>query len=284
MMAGAPVPAMALESRSRRPRADGERFNDWVAQAGPPSALWHWVATDGDGRFELGGLDERHYRLSVMPTNGLDIQTTDPIRAGADGVVLSLPEPDLYDKIAGVVQTPDGRPVHGATVKLWRPVYDSTARVFGGTSQVILTEDGGTTATDEAGWFSFEDVPREGAILSVRGDDIVPVKHDLADEKRPRQLELVVDVRCHLQVFVLDPAEGPYDAFAVADADGRPLEVLEILADSVNAYTDAPLAGGKSGVLSVSIRAERLILMRNGQALETVRIRLVPGEVNRVEI
>lgn len=283
LMAGGPVPPQAVESRSFRPERDGDSFTDFVARAGPPSALWFWVGTDAGGRFELPGLDDRHYRLNVLAA-GLEIVTTGPIRAGVDDEVVRLPKPDVYPRVQGTVRAPGGKPVAGVSVRPWRPVFDATSRVFGGTSQVMLVERAESVVTDDQGRFSFDDVPRHGVRLTFDADSIVPTRLSLEDVDSPRALDVRVAFRCHLQVVVKDPDEKPYDAIAITDADGHPLDIMLLSEGSVNAFTDVPLIDGKSGVVSISSEARELQFLQDGEVQESVRIDPVPGEVNLVEL
>ncbi len=89
--------------------------------------------------------------------------------------------------------------------------------------------------------------------------------------------------RCSFEVVQLSK-EPPFDAIALRDGKDAALDVLRIDEQHTNAYTDAPLVDGRSGVLSASSAARSLVLLRGGQPVKTIPIRLRPGEVNRFEI
>ncbi len=279
LMAGAPIPPSALESEARLPEEDGDDFFDWHTNAREPSALWHWVVTDGAGGFELGGLDQRRYRLDVLRTGSLEIVTSDAFAAGESAVVIRLGPPDVFERVDGRVLSEDGQPLADIGVGLFRPVIDARARIFGGNSQVVMVEHAGRATTDAEGRFHFEDVPRSGAQISVRGDQIVPTKVDVA----AATLDIPVEMRCHLEVVLLESA-GRFDAIEVADGDGQRLDLMVLTEGSMNAWTSVDLVDGRSGVVSVSSRARELRLFKSGALVEARAIDLQAGDVNRIEL
>jgi len=279
LMAGAPIPPSALESEANLPEKDGDNFNDWHTNAREPSALWHWVVTDGAGAFELPGLDERRYRLDVLRPDSLEVVTSESFFAGESAVVIRLGPPDVFERVDGRVLSEDGQPLADIGVGLYRPMIDARARVFGGNSQVVLVEYAGRATTDAEGRFHFDDVPRSGAQISVRGDGIVPTKADV----EAATLDIPVEVRCHLEI-VLRESAGRFDEIEVADGAGKRLDLMVLTEGSVNAWTSVQLVEGRSGVVSVSSRARQLRLLKNGALVETRALDLVPGDVNRIEL
>ena len=277
-MAGAKVPAAALESVSNLPAADGDNFSDSYTSNQEPSALWNWVASDVSGRFELPGLDQRRYRLDVSAAQSLEIFTSDALAAGDGQAVIRLPAPELYERVEGRILAEDGKPLADVQVRLWRPLVDVRARVFGGQSQVVILQQGAQVTSDAEGRFHFERVPKQGAQLSVRGDSIVPLSLAVTGPS----LEIPVDVRCHLEVVLR--ALGKFDSIQVADGEGQRLDLLELTEGSVSAWTSVDLIDGKSGVVSVSSRARELRLFKGKTLVETRPLDLVPGDVNRIEL
>lgn len=281
LTAGGVVPAEALESANQLPARDGDSFFDWTTEAdGPPSALWYWVATDHEGRFELPGLEERSYRLNVLAEDSLHIATSEPLAPGAGEALIQLPPPELFDKVAGRVVDALGTPLAGVRVLPWIAVVDARSRIFGGRSQVILVRAAAAATTDAQGEFQLDDVPRRGTRLQLSSDDIVPITHELSPADSPRALELVVQARCHFQVILDDPERA--DSLSLATEDGRRLDVLVLTAGAHNAFTGAPLVGGRSSVLATTTEARRLLLYRGDELVETVELFLRPGDVNEI--
>jgi hypothetical protein len=241
-------------------------------------ALWHWVVTDGAGAFELPGLDERRYRLDVLRPGSLEVVTSEAVLAG-ESVVIRLGPPDVFEHLDGRVLGEDGHTLPDVEVSLYRPMIDVRARVFGGTSQVVLLEYAGRVTTDSGGRFHFGPVPRSGAQVSVRGDGIVPTKADVT----AATLDLAVEVRCHFEV-VLRESAGRFDAIEVADGDGKRLDILVLTEGSVNAWSGVDLVDGRSGVVSVSSHARKLLLKKDGEVVETRPLDLLPGDVNRIDL
>ena len=279
LMAGASIPPDALESEANLPSEDGDHFFDWYTNVREPSVLWNWVVTDGAGGFELPGLDDRRYRLDVARQGSIEVVTSDAIDAGATSAVIRLGPPDLFERVEGRVLGEDGRALSDVEASLYRPVIDARARIFGGNSQVVIVEYAGRTTTDAEGRFHFDNVPRSGAQISVRGDGIVPTKVDVA----AAAVDIPVETRCHFEV-VLREADGRFDSIQVADGDGQGLDLLVLTEGSVNAWTGVSLVEGRSGIVSVSSRARVLRLLKDGALVETRALELLPGDVNRIEL
>ncbi len=281
LASGAPIPPQALESEANLPATDGDSSWDWTAPARSSSALWSWVQTDGEGRFDLGGLCARPYRLCALDADALRITRTPPLDPAAGEVTIRLEPPERAERLAGRVVTERGDPVPGARLSLWLPVVERGARIRGGRALVVLQQPGPRARTDAEGRFELRDVPSRGLRIDVAGDDVVPETITLAEKDDLRRLELVVSVRCHLQV-VLGEDRGRADAIEVTTEDGQPLDLLVISHESVNAYTSVPLVNGTTGVVSTSSRARRLRLLLGEQVVEEHPIELYPGELNRL--
>ncbi len=279
LMAGATLPPAVLESEANLPAEDGDNFYDWHTSVQSPSVLWNWVVSDATGHFELGGLDQRRYRLDVLRPESLDVVTSESLAAGDASAVIRLGPPALFEHAGGRVLAEDGSPLAGVQVSLSRPMIDARARIFGGSSQVVVIEPAGATTTDAEGRFAFEDVPHTGARYTVRADGIVPASVEVTAEAQ----DIRVEQRCHLEV-VLRESLGRFDGISVSDVEGQPLDILVLTEGSTNAWTGVPLVEGRSGVVSVSIRARTLHLHLGEAVIETRTLDLVPGEVNRIEL
>src|SRR6185503_8539167 len=92
LMAGAPVPPEMVASEPAPGDTDDDHFRNEFRSAGPSTALWRWVATDEEGRFEINGLDDRSYKLRVMDDATLFVFTSAAIPAGTRDAKIVTPE------------------------------------------------------------------------------------------------------------------------------------------------------------------------------------------------
>src|SRR6185503_7957091 len=76
------------------------------------------VRTDKDGRFTLGGLLDREYRVIGFDSKTLRRAKTEPIRAGKNDVEVRLPDRSACVRVAGRVVGLDGTPIAGVSVGL----------------------------------------------------------------------------------------------------------------------------------------------------------------------
>jgi hypothetical protein len=143
----------------------------------------------------------------------------------------------------------------------------------------VLIEQGGHTTTDATGRFTLENVPRKGAKVELRGDGIVPFSVEIT----AAELDLPVEVRCHIEVVLRADTATRFDQIQAADGEGKRLDLLVLTEGSTNAYTGIELVGGRSGIVSVSERARELRFLKDGAVVETKPLDLVPGDVNRIE-
>ena len=282
LAAGAPVPPQAIESASRMPERDGDNYSNRRMRASSSNAFWYWVTTDDQGRFTIDGLEDREYRLSTLDLAALTRFTSEPIRAGETSARIELPAPKLHPELAGRVVDDSGRPVADVDVILRVDPYRVRSRVFGGTSDVTMIEIRGQTRTDSDGRFSFRDVPVDGPILGVRSEQIVPRDRPIEPGDDPRAVIVEVHARCHLDVR-LRPPHDRADQIEVRDAGGEPVDLMRIEGTSTSAMSAVELVDGRSGVVSVSSAARTLVLLRDGQEIETHVLDLRRGEVNVVE-
>jgi RNA polymerase sigma-70 factor (ECF subfamily) len=282
LVAGEKVPPQIVQSADHMPAQDGDRFMDWTMSAPPSSVFWRWMAAERDGSFEFDGLADRSYRLRILDEHTLEIFTSDPIKAGARNVEIVMPASKIHPRLAGRVVSTSKAPVAGVRVRLQRDTYGVRTRVFGGTALYQASQPREAVVTDVDGRFEFENVPAEGLSLNLDGDKIVPADRALSAADAPQALEVVVELRCYIDVR-LKPPLARADAIGVIDADGQNLDVMVLSQGNVNAYTDVPLVAGRSGVVSVSPRARTLVLLKDGEPVEQRALELVPGSVVVIE-
>lgn len=279
---GAAVPPEAIESARQLPDEDGSR--SWTYRNRPPAlptAIWSFVRTDAEGRFEIEGLCARTYRLKVLDEATLLQVTSEPIDSGAQGVVIEVPSAVRWPIVSGRVVGPDGRGVAQVGLTLHVEAHRATSRVWGGTVSVAMVQPRESILTDAEGLFELRDVPAGELSLEVEGGAVVPTEFALHAVSDPRKVEIPVDLRCGLEVVVVDPADRA-DALGALDGDGRPIDLLRIRDLSVTAMTDLPLVDGRSGVVSVSSRARTLVLSKGGVEVARVPVRLSASETTQV--
>jgi hypothetical protein len=283
LAAGDPIPSLALESESRLPAEDGDRFHDLYMRVGPSTAFFHYVVTKSDGEFELGGLDDRRYRLRLQDPATCTYSTTGEIRAGVEPERIVWESPRLWDRVSGTVVDDSDRPVAGARVLLVREAFGVRSRVFGGRVYVTLRDPREEVGTDENGRFEFRGVPVEGMAVQVRGENVVPDEFPLAKTGAPDAVKLSVHQRCSFEVVVASPGVSG-DAIELRDADGAEVDILRMDSESTNATTSAAITEGRTGVLSASSAARVLRLLNGGILVKSVPLRLQSGGVQRIEL
>jgi RNA polymerase sigma factor (sigma-70 family) len=281
LASGDPIPPLALESESRMPSEDGDRFNDAYMGVGGPSAFFHYAVTGADGSFVVRGLDDKRYRLRLQDPATCAYETTDELRAGAGPAHVVWQPPPIWDRVSGTVVDDEDRPVAGAIVLLEREAFGVRSRVFGGRVYVSLRDPREQIATDASGRFEFRRVPAEGMDVQVRGESVVFAEFLLSKSGAPDAVKLAVHQRCKFEVVIETPGLVG-DEIALKDGGGNEVDILKVDSENVNAYTTADLTDGRSGVVSASSAARVLQLLSAGAVVKSVPLRLQAGTVLRV--
>lgn len=241
-----------------------------------PAAYWFYVTAGPDGRFTLAGLLPRAYRLRAMhPESGL-MATSEPIEAGARAAEVRMPADATHPAVTGRIVDEHGQPLADVRVLVVVEVHSIDYRLADEAVHHQLIRHGQRTATDPSGRFCLRDVPRERAILSIYGDRILPRISALDGLGDPTDLEITVRGRYHLQVVLDDP--GLADSFGVTDAHGARRPVARIRAGSHDDDVAMPLHQGRSDVVAVGGDADEVVLLKHGQVVASVPVRLVAGE------
>ncbi len=284
LSAGAQVPAAALQSESDAPARDGDNYRDLTMRVGPPTAFFHYVTTDGDGRFDLPGLEDRRYRLLLADPKTCSRASPGEFRAGGAPVEIRWEPEPLLPRVAGRVLGENGEPIAGARVDLSRRAFAAGGRVFGGRVDVILHDGRERVTTDEEGRFEFENVPSKGIAINVSGEGVLGAAFPLETSGNPEKLALSVHQRCSFEVVLVSPSLEA-TAIGLRDGDGQRVDVLRIDTEHTNAYTSVALVDRRSGIVSASSAARELVLFVDGETeVRAVPIRLRAGEVTRVEL
>lgn len=228
------------------------------------------VATDALGRFELGGLGRRSYRVEARdPASGLAVDSK-LVPAGTSELVLRVPEGALR-RVRGVVRTLQGEPAADVLVQAAVPLLD--AGIGAG-----KCANGSAATTDAAGRFELRDVPNERAFLILRGPTIVPSLHaELGSGDVEVDVEVEALCRVQYEDLGVEPAADEVRALA-ADGSLRPLTSFYPDGSSLSGESSS-VTEGRTPVLAVACDARVLVLLRGGAELRRIPLRLEPGRV-----
>ena len=278
LMAGAKLPDEALEFLASGPTSDGDESFGNHSPISNPNAMLHWVTTDTDGAFEIGGLADRDYVVVVMDPQLRFGTRSAPIAAGTRGATIELSEEGIHPFVAGQIVTRSGDAVGGVSLHPFFSAVDDEIRLFGGRAQVSRNFVAEAVVADEEGFFELESVPHENIAFYVASDAIVPRFVSIEEVDDPSDFEIVVAARVHLSVELLDPARA--DAFSVTDSWGEPITIRTVHASGHTTFQALPISEGRSETCVVSTEAVQLHLMLGGFVVESHPVTLSPGEVN----
>ena len=272
VLAGGSVPSEAIDSLGARD-SDESRFGS-ARPALEPNAIVHWVTTDADGRFELGGLVDRDYVLHVLDEEFHWGTKTDPIRAGTSSVTIEVPS-HVYSELVGHVRTPQGDPIPGVRITPWIGAISVQRPVRGGTSDLLRFFLGKSTTTDDEGRFRLRDVPMAEVQFHLVSDAIVPSYASVDQVTDPGDFTIEVQGRVHLEVEVTPELA---DELRALDASGQIVQLLRMRADGYSHVTRVPLVDGRSGIVTVTTNVTDVELLREGEVVERISVDPKPGE------
>jgi hypothetical protein len=238
--------------------------------------------TDTRGEFVLTGLCARSYQLEVIDVVNWRVAAHGPVVSGAHDVIIRLGDRRERIRVAGRVLSVAGEPVAQAIVRLALAVPGTYLKI-----------DGRHAQTGADGSFEFDDVPRAALDLDVDGAHVLMYETERLDPDTDLS-QLVVTVQLEGS-FVVDLTRTPEraDAIRVLDADDRPLELYALRGtldpqskSALMMYSNAemPLQGGLSSKLDTGTHARTLVLLKQGQEVERVPLRLVVGELTTIEL
>ncbi|HEX6883483.1 MAG TPA: sigma-70 family RNA polymerase sigma factor [Planctomycetota bacterium] len=240
------------------------------------SERWHHTTSDDAGRFELGSLGARPYRIAALDPATLQVVRAGPFAAGASGVELAFPADALFPRLAGQVLDSRGTPLGGLEVQL----ECRTFVVTGARSEWYGTEMLAPVWTDEEGRFELARVPRAGVTLRI---GCLPAVHLRSEEiTEPLALRVVQPWLRHVQVLLGVDAPGT-GSIEFRDADERPLEFLVRGAGRTWRFGRIDLAGGpllegdQTPVLNVPEAACTAVRL-DAQGNEVQRLALALGD------
>jgi len=229
------------------------------------------VRTDEDGRFVLDGLCEREYELAAFDTPTMRSARLEHVRAGLRGVVFRLrPEAELV-RIGGRVVTESGVAVAGAHVVFM------TSMTGDGTTSVgpALTSDG-------EGRFGFQAEALRDLHYQCSSESIFPAWGQPQPVQRLDELEIVVWLRCHLQID-LGARAGSAERFEALDASGKATPIIVLRGTRMSKVERQKITDGKSEVASVRDTCKIIVFYdKLGAEVGRTPIALKPGELTVV--
>jgi RNA polymerase sigma-70 factor (ECF subfamily) len=244
--------------------------------AGRSSAVGPAASTDEHGRFRLGGLLPRAYRLSAFSSKTMQFVVSAPIEAGQRGVELRFPEEERFEVIAGRVVGRSGIPIAHAHVWLERentPPASTSVRA----SDTRLS--GNSTYTDADGRFEYRGVPRavsgihaQAAVQTPDAMVALDASTDLSD------VRIVVPLECHFKVD-LTGTSIQATSVAVVDGDGQALSFGVHRGSLWMTRNRFELDGPVTEAFTVSEDAALVVLSGEGGELARIPLHLVPGEL-----
>jgi RNA polymerase sigma-70 factor (ECF subfamily) len=231
------------------------------------------VPTGRDGAFVLGGLEAGDYRLACMQRSTLLAAHAEHVPAGSSSAKLVLQGSAKCTRIAGRVVSRGGKPVEGVMLYAGKKL----ARwPFGDDPPFPMF--GGSATTDAKGRFSFARLSPEGLTFQLLSPSLLVTHWSPPDGARLAELEIVVALRCHLQVELGDRKELA-ETFTVVGKDGEKIETLEYQGPMVQVHENVPIDDGTSPVVAVTEDAKTVVLAKGGKEVARLPITLVPGEL-----
>ena len=291
---GAPLPGARVWIMDARFFGGDERgpllVENLLAEGAPRG--WRFAETDAEGAFELDGLLDSEYHVEAMDPTTLLRAQEGPFRAGASNVKLSMPKDALHPRVAGRVVSRHGEPIAGVRVFPMCDAFRTRAK-----ERILSTNhaalDGVVTGAD--GTFELSNVPRSLVYLRLQGDDVLPLeycRHGSGDDRfrgeemsrlpaeAITQLEIVVELRCHVQIVLADPTLA--DAVEIHDSKLRPVELNVYDGGRRDTRERFELFDGRSPALAVSDAGTTVVLYKDGKEIARTPIALAPGPLREV--
>jgi RNA polymerase sigma-70 factor (ECF subfamily) len=234
--------------------------------------------SDDQGAFELGGLLPRGYRIVASHKSTLRAAVTPSIQPGGDEVTIAVPGLDHCAQVAGRVVSGSGTPIPGVLVF---PLH-VFAHEDGKQSPSPPAAYGDGKLTDVDGRFAFDSLCTEELQFQVSGGNLdFDWNHDPPAKAKLDDLEIVVALRCHLQVDLGDHPDLA-DEFNVLDASGKELDVVRWQGPQASVGTWGKIHDGRSDILAVADTGRTLVLKKNGDEVQRIDVRLALGEITVV--
>ena len=281
LIAGGEVPPQAARipvPYADDPTQDGN-FTNQNSPVREPTACWFFATTDAEGNFELPGFLDRTYTLRALdPASGLFGEVAGVLGGSFQQIEIQR---EVWPELRGRVVSRSGRPIADVRVEHGVVAWRSNARVPGGRYQGTAVRKGRETTTGPDGTFVLRDVGRRNCFVKFAGDPIVPtnIKADaIAD---PKDLTMIVQARCHVEVVLVDASEA--DQVACQDGAGNGVDLAILRRNSAQFETELALHNGRSGLFVVGEDAAKLVLLRKGDVVREIAIAPDPARPTTVQ-
>lgn len=263
-------PPMLAEDVAAGGRLDleGVDQNGWpLRDSGPNRQL-----IGEDGAFHVRGLRRgRDYVLRAWNEQTLQTVVSEPFRAGARGVVFTVPDVGVRPRVNGIVRSRFGAPIPGVRVRLTMRVHQS-----GGSTSF---QTGQTCKTDAQGRFEFVDVLRQELLLRFTGGHVRSLYSEFPSEEDGVGLDIVLTTSCAIRF----ESARACDEIVLLDAELKPLKVSRKLEPGrTTSGRSVPLEDGKSTELSVPDDACWVLVRNGGEDVARLALKLEPGPVQVV--
>lgn len=233
--------------------------------------------TGEDGAFVLRGLLAADYRLACVERRTMRSVEIPAVPAGTKDARLVLRDADRCVRVAGRVVSRSGSAVAGVRVapgrRLARWPYFENVPPF--------PMFGEAATTDAEGRFAFDRLLPDGLSFQLGSPNLLVLSWDPPAGAKLDQLEIVVALRCHIQVDLGDHPELA-DSFVVLGGDGAKIEAIEFRGPTAFSHPTVKIVEGRSPVVAVTEDARTLVLSKGQQEVGRFPLSLEPGELKIV--
>ncbi len=261
----------------------GARYRDidasWMPQvvesllSSDPLEVSRVFETADDGGFDIDGLCDRNYTVSVMTPAGA-IQSIPNVRPGEEAVILRVDPTAERSPIRGRVVGADGTPVEGVDVGVQRVSFALRREESTIWSNLKL---GPWRRTAADGTFELRGVPPGEIALRVEGVDVLTHARDVTDDGFQ-----TVRVTRRLPMRVSIPTDAQVVSVELRDAAGELVLAQRFEGNTRRTLRGLPVVGGTTGWFTAPETAVEVVATRPDGAPLRASIGAASG--GRVEV